>query len=49
MDDLEYLEWSFWVKIWSELGIFNGLAFWLSEKTVRKFSELRIYCQRQKM
>jgi len=26
----------------------NGLAFWLSEKTVRKFAELRIYCQRQK-
>ena len=26
----------------------NGLAFWLSEKTVRKFSELHIYCQRQK-
>ena len=25
----------------------NGLAFWLSEKTVRKFAELRIYCQRQ--
>ena len=21
----------------------NGLAFWLSEKTVRKFAELRIY------
>ena len=26
----------------------NGLAFWLSEKTVRKFAQLRIYCQRQK-
>ena len=26
----------------------NGMAFWLSEKTVRKFAELRIYCQRQK-
>jgi len=26
----------------------NGLAFWLSEKTVWKFAELRIYCQRQK-
>jgi len=26
----------------------NGLAFWLSEKTVRKFTELRIDCQRQK-
>jgi len=26
----------------------NWLAFWLSEKTVRKFAELRIYCQRQK-
>jgi len=26
----------------------NGLAFCLSEKTVRKFAELRIYCQRQK-
>jgi len=26
----------------------NGLAFWLSEKPVRKFAELRIYCQRQK-
>jgi len=26
----------------------NGLAYWLSEKTVRKFAELRIYCQRQK-
>ena len=26
----------------------NGLAFWLSEKTVGKFAELRIYCQRQK-
>ena len=26
----------------------NGLAFWLSEKTIRKFAELRIYCQRQK-
>jgi len=25
----------------------NGLAFWLSEKSVRKFAELRIYCQRQ--
>jgi len=25
----------------------NGLAFWLSEKTVRKFAELRIDCQRQ--
>jgi len=27
----------------------NGLAFWLSENTVRKFAELRIDCQRQKM
>jgi len=27
---------------------FNALAFWLSEKTVPKFAELRIYCQRQK-
>ena len=27
----------------------NGLAFWLSEKTVRKFAELRIDCQRQRM
>jgi len=27
----------------------NALAFWLSKKTVRKFAELRIYCQRQKM
>jgi len=26
----------------------NGLAFWLSEKTVPKFAELRIYCQWQK-
>jgi len=26
----------------------NGLAFWLSEKTVRKFAELCIYYQRQK-
>jgi len=26
----------------------NELAFWLSEKTLRKFAELRIYCQRQK-
>ena len=26
---------------------YNGLAFWLSDKTVRKFAELRIYCQRQ--
>ena len=26
----------------------NGLTFWLSEKTVRKFAELRIDCQRQK-
>jgi len=26
----------------------NGLAFHLSEKTVRKFAELRIDCQRQK-
>ena len=26
----------------------NGLAFWLSVKTVRKFAELRIYCERQK-
>jgi len=26
----------------------NGLAFWLSEKTVRKFAELRIDCQQQK-
>ena len=28
----------------------NGLAFWLSEKTVRKFAELyayTLYCQRQ--
>jgi len=25
----------------------NGLAFWLSAKTVRKFAELCIYCQRQ--
>jgi len=25
----------------------NGLAFWLSEKTVRKFAELRIYCRKQ--
>ena len=25
----------------------NGLALWLSEKTVRKFAELRTYCQRQ--
>jgi len=24
-------------------------SFWLSEKTVRKFAELRIDCQRQKM
>ena len=23
----------------------NGLAFWLSEKTIRKFAELRICCQ----
>ena len=27
----------------------NGLAFWISAKTVRKFAELRIYCQRQKI
>ena len=26
----------------------NGLAFWLSEKTVRKFAELLIYCQWEK-
>jgi len=26
----------------------NGLAFWLSYKTVLKFAELCIYCQRQK-
>ena len=26
----------------------KGLAFYLSEKTVRKFAELRIYCQQQK-
>ena len=26
----------------------NGLALWLSEKTVRKFTELRTDCQRQK-
>ena len=26
----------------------NELAFWLSEKTVGKFAELRIYCQQQK-
>jgi len=26
----------------------NGLAFWLSEKTVRNFAELRIDSQRQK-
>ena len=26
----------------------NGLPFWLSEKTIRKFAELRIDCQRQK-
>jgi len=26
----------------------HGLAFWLSETTVGKFAELRIYCQRQK-
>jgi len=26
----------------------NGLVFWLSEKTVRKFAELHIYCERQK-
>jgi len=44
---LNALEWSFCVKIWSELGI-QWLAFWLSKKTVRKFTELRI-CQRQKM
>ena len=25
-----------------------GLAFWLSDKTIRKFAELRIYCQRNK-
>jgi len=25
----------------------NELAFWISEKTVRKFAELRIDCQRQ--
>ena len=25
----------------------NGLAFWLLEKTIRKFAELRIYCHRQ--
>ena len=25
----------------------NRLAFWLSEKTARKFTELRIDCQRQ--
>ena len=24
----------------------NGLAFWLSGKTVRKFAELRIYCRK---
>ena len=23
----------------------NGLAFWLSERTVRKFAQLCIYCQ----
>jgi len=28
---------------------FSGLVFWLLEKTVPKFGELRIYCQRQKM
>ena len=27
----------------------NGLAFWLLDKTVRKFAELCIDCQRQKM
>jgi len=26
----------------------NGLAFWLSEKTVRKFAELRIYMYSQR-
>jgi len=26
----------------------NGLMFWLSEKTVGKFAELRINCQQQK-
>ena len=35
------LEWSFSIKIWSEL-ISSGLAFWFSEKTIRKFAELGI-------
>jgi len=39
---LNDLEWSYCVKIWFELGI-NGLAFWLSEKTVREFAELYAY------
>jgi len=45
---LNDLEWSFCVKIWFELGIqwVDVLNFWLSEKTVRKFAELRIECQR---
>jgi len=44
---LNDLEWPFCVKIWSELGIqWAGENF--SEKTVRKFAELRIYCQQQK-
>ena len=31
------------------LGLaFNGLEFWLSVKTVRKYAELRIYCRPQK-
>jgi len=38
---LNDLEWSFALKS-SSCSASNGLAFWLSEKTVRKFAELRI-------
>ena len=45
---LNDFEWSFSVKMCFELGIWRVKAFWLSEKTVRKFAELRMCCQRQK-
>jgi len=36
-------EWSFWFKSVS-VSASNGLAFWLSEKSVIKFADLSIHC-----
>jgi len=43
---LNDLDWPFCVNICFELG--NGWRLRLSDKTVRKFAELPIYCQKQK-